>query len=495
MARSVVGLDIGHGVLRAAEVANPAKPRPTLLRYHEMSVPIEAVNRGEVTDPALVAQALKVMWSRAKFGTKDVVLGMGNQRVLSRDYSVRAQPLDRIRESLPFQVQDLLPVPVADALLDFYPISREMTDQGPMINGLLVAAIKEAVLGNVEAVEAAGLHVAEVDLIPFALTRLLLGSSSATGVTALVDIGASTTYVVLAAAGFRTSCACCPREPARSATRSWPSTASPSMTPSGSSGSSGSHRRRHAGAAPGDRHHPRRDERAAGQRAQHHQLLRQQPPGPPRHAAHAERRRRGHAGDPRGLRRLTRLPVAEADPFGRVAVADPSLRRSSDRPQQGTVAIGLAVGVSHEPRILSKPIGGSKKDASGGPEKPVAAEPAGPIRGGAHGRAGRRSTPRRPHASRDPPEAVSSCARAARCDSRLFPVFLLVVVACGGTWAWSAIAFPDRALPSAQAQQQAARCAAGQVRQGDDHSERRSPSSRPVSRRGDSTEIDWFRTT
>ncbi|HEY4152293.1 MAG TPA: pilus assembly protein PilM, partial [Pseudolysinimonas sp.] len=99
MARSVVGLDIGHGVLRAAEVANPAKPRPTLLRYHEMSVPIEAVNRGEVTDPALVAQALKVMWSRAKFSTKDVVLGMGNQRVLSRDYSVRAQPLDRIRES------------------------------------------------------------------------------------------------------------------------------------------------------------------------------------------------------------------------------------------------------------------------------------------------------------------------------------------------------------------------------------------------------------
>jgi type IV pilus assembly protein PilM len=202
MARSVVGLDIGHGVLRAAEVANPAKPRPTLLRYHEMSVPIEAVNRGEVTDPALVAQALKVMWSRAKFGTKDVVLGMGNQRVLSRDYSVRAQPLDRIREQLPFQVQDLLPVPVADALLDFYPISREMTDQGPMINGLLVAAIKEAVLGNVEAVEAAGLHVAEVDLIPFALTRLLLGSSSTTGVTALVDIGASTTNVVMAVGGI-----------------------------------------------------------------------------------------------------------------------------------------------------------------------------------------------------------------------------------------------------------------------------------------------------
>jgi type IV pilus assembly protein PilM len=123
---------------------------------------------------------------------------MGNQRVLSRDYSVPEAPLARIRESLPFQVQDLLPIPVAEALLDFYPMAREVSEQGPMIHGLLIAAVKDAVLGNVETVESAGLHVAEVDLIPFALTRLLGGTQ---GVVALVDVGASTTSVVIAAAG------------------------------------------------------------------------------------------------------------------------------------------------------------------------------------------------------------------------------------------------------------------------------------------------------
>ncbi|MGN6324929.1 type IV pilus assembly protein PilM [Pseudolysinimonas sp.] len=197
MAKSVVGLDIGHGVLRAAEIVNQAH-KPVLTRYFEMPVPIEAVNRGEVVDRDIVQRALRVMWSRARFKTKDVVLGMGNQRVLSRDYSVPEAPLARIREALPFQVQDLLPVPVADALLDFYPVSREQTEQGPMIHGLLIAAVKEAVLGNVETVESAGLRVAEVDLIPFALTRLL---SSAEGVSALIDIGASTTNVVIAVAG------------------------------------------------------------------------------------------------------------------------------------------------------------------------------------------------------------------------------------------------------------------------------------------------------
>ncbi len=196
MPNSVVGLDIGHGVLRAAEIVNQVR-KPMVARYFEMPVPIEAVNRGEVVDRDMVQRALKLMWSRARFRTKDVVLGMGNQRVLSRDYSVPEAPLHRIREALPFQVQDLLPVPVADALLDFYPVSREMGEQGPMIHGLLIAAVKEAVLGNVEAVESAGLHVAEVDLIPFALTRLLGG----TGVSALVDIGASTTNVAISVGG------------------------------------------------------------------------------------------------------------------------------------------------------------------------------------------------------------------------------------------------------------------------------------------------------
>jgi type IV pilus assembly protein PilM len=196
MGNSVVGLDIGHGVLRAAEVTNQSR-KPMVSRYFEMPVPIEAVNRGEVVDRDIVQRALRLMWQRARFKTRDVVLGMGNQRVLSRDYSVPEAPLARIREALPFQVQDLLPVPVADALLDFYPVSREQTESGPMVHGLLIAAVKDAVLGNVEAVESAGLHVAEVDLIPFALTRLLSGQ----GVVALVDIGASTTNVVICAGG------------------------------------------------------------------------------------------------------------------------------------------------------------------------------------------------------------------------------------------------------------------------------------------------------
>lgn len=198
MSGTIVGLDFGHGVIRAAEIQDPGKARPTLVRYATLRVPPTAVQRGEVIEQGTVASALKQLWSRGKFKTKRVVLGMGNQRVLVRDLTVPNQPIARIRESLPFQVQDLLPVPVADAILDYYPVSVVRGEGGEMVNGLLVAAMKEAVLANVDAVSAAGLSPVEVDLIPFALSRAYLAGADARGVVALVHIGAVTTSVVVA---------------------------------------------------------------------------------------------------------------------------------------------------------------------------------------------------------------------------------------------------------------------------------------------------------
>jgi type IV pilus assembly protein PilM len=129
------------------------------------------------------------------------VLGVGNQRVLARDLSVPKMSLKRIRSALPLQVQDMLPVPVNEALLDFYPISETTTENGPMVHGLLIAAVKVAVLGNVRAAELAGLTTQEVDLIPFALSRALVTRPAVPGTVAVIDIGARTTTVVIVQGG------------------------------------------------------------------------------------------------------------------------------------------------------------------------------------------------------------------------------------------------------------------------------------------------------
>lgn len=209
-ATRIVGLDIGSGAVRAVEIADANKGRPTLMRCHQLPLPAGAVVRGEVVEQNTVAEVLKRLWKTGGFTSRRVVLGVGNQKVFARELTVPAAPLRDIRESLPFVVQDMLPVPVSEAILDFYPIAAVDADGTRAVRGLLIAVIKEAVIPNVTAARLAGLTVEDVDLLPFALTRLLLPRDPAPANAlrpaavlgaVLVDVGASTTSVVMTVDG------------------------------------------------------------------------------------------------------------------------------------------------------------------------------------------------------------------------------------------------------------------------------------------------------
>jgi type IV pilus assembly protein PilM len=202
----VIGLDIGTTHVRAAEVefgsGGPSGHGiPEVIRVAQVPLPSGAVRDGEVAEPQTVASALRALWAQGKFSHREVVIGVGNQRVLVRDLDLPAMPLPQLRASLPFQVQDLIPVAVEDALLDFFPTSSANGPQGPVFRGLLVAATKETVKANTSAVERAGLHPMMVDLNAFALTRVQARGELSVGTIALVDIGARVTNVVVVADG------------------------------------------------------------------------------------------------------------------------------------------------------------------------------------------------------------------------------------------------------------------------------------------------------
>jgi len=201
VAKTIVGIDISASGLRAVEMVAGGRAQPALLRHHAIPLPAGAVSRGEVVEKDTVSTALKQLWSGGKFASKNVIIGIGNARVFARNLSVPKMSIDLIRESLPFQVQDMIPFPAEDAVLDFYPISESVGESGQVVNGLLVAAVREAVLGNVNAVQLAGLNPVDVDLIPFALARTFQRGSRSAGTSAVIDVGANTTTVVVSTEG------------------------------------------------------------------------------------------------------------------------------------------------------------------------------------------------------------------------------------------------------------------------------------------------------
>jgi type IV pilus assembly protein PilM len=202
MPRTLIGLDLGSGVIRAAEVQPNPKGRPQLHRYAEVAVPASAINEGVVADEEAVVAALKQLWSEARFKSRSVVIGIGSQQVLTRELVLPRMPLEQLRETLPFRVQDLLPLPVEQALLDFFPLEEVDGEEGPQLRGLLVAATRESVTANTRAIAAAGLRVIDVDLIPFAVSRVQLEEHDGPGAEVLVHIGAPSTSIVVAEGGI-----------------------------------------------------------------------------------------------------------------------------------------------------------------------------------------------------------------------------------------------------------------------------------------------------
>lgn len=200
---SIVGIEIVEQAVRGVELVKPNSTSPTVRAFAEVELPAGAAKDSEVIDPDAVGVALRELWRKGGFKSKKVVLGVGNRRILVRDYVAPALPLDQIKQALKFQVQDLLPVPVDQAVLDFYPLGdAAMPDGAAGVAGLLVCAVDENIHELMTAMTDAKLQVVGVDLAPFGLARAAARVANAQESTLVVHIGEGTSYFLVLHAGI-----------------------------------------------------------------------------------------------------------------------------------------------------------------------------------------------------------------------------------------------------------------------------------------------------
>jgi type IV pilus assembly protein PilM len=191
-------VDVGSTAVRVAEVA--AGDIPVVVRAAQVPLPPGVVEAGEVRQPEAVAEALREVWSRSGVKSKQVHLGVGNQRVVVREVALPWLPEKELRDTLGFQVQEFIPMASDEAVLDFDPLGEMNQGGRRMVRILLVAAHRPMVNALVEAALAAKLDPQGIDLTPFAVVRAVgtgdegldLDSS---GDEAIVDIGAQVTSI------------------------------------------------------------------------------------------------------------------------------------------------------------------------------------------------------------------------------------------------------------------------------------------------------------
>jgi type IV pilus assembly protein PilM len=195
MAKTQVALEITETSVRAVELTTGRTPM--LLAAGEVPLPEGAAKDSEILDRDAVAVALQRLWADARISSREVVLGVGNRRILVREHTTQLTNPVHIRQSLPFEVQDRLPVPVDQAVLDFVPTRQD--ERG--VHGLLVAAVAEHMEELVGALDQAKLRATSIDLVAFGYSRALASLMPAGQTGLFLGIGEHTTHIVIATDG------------------------------------------------------------------------------------------------------------------------------------------------------------------------------------------------------------------------------------------------------------------------------------------------------
>ncbi|HEY5294061.1 MAG TPA: type IV pilus assembly protein PilM [Gaiellaceae bacterium] len=169
--RRIVGLRVGSSHLSAAHVRNNGSAE--LIQVARTPLERGLVVNGEVREPVALAKALKEFFASNKLPRKDVRLGIASNRIGVRVLEVPAiEDPKQFENALRFRAQEVLPIQVADAVLDHVVLEERTADSGePMRRVLLVFAHRDLIARYVDVCRSAGVRLTGIDLDAFALLR------------------------------------------------------------------------------------------------------------------------------------------------------------------------------------------------------------------------------------------------------------------------------------------------------------------------------------
>jgi type IV pilus assembly protein PilM len=169
-----IGLDISTGSIKVAEV-NITRREPILQNLAIIMLPEGTVRDGEIDNTETVSTYLRELWKQNRISKRKVVLGIANQKVIVRPMDLPYMPEEELESAVKYQVQEFIPIPIDDAIVDYEVVDEYMTgEEERMQTILLAAAHREMITSFLDACVGAGLTPEAVELKAFAMVRSLI---------------------------------------------------------------------------------------------------------------------------------------------------------------------------------------------------------------------------------------------------------------------------------------------------------------------------------
>jgi type IV pilus assembly protein PilM len=188
-----VGLDIGSSAVKAVEL------RPNGKGFKVGAVAIEPVPPDSIVDGAIidggaVAAAIRRIFDRKTFKTKDVAASLSGNAVIVKKISLPVMTEAELSESIYWEAEQYIPFDIQDVNLDYQILDPGTSPQSKgSMEVLLVAAKKEKITDYTGVITKAGCVPVIVDVDAFALQNACEANYGLSGsaVVVLINAGAS----------------------------------------------------------------------------------------------------------------------------------------------------------------------------------------------------------------------------------------------------------------------------------------------------------------
>ncbi len=194
------GLDIGSSSIKLVQLQE-TKNGVTLHKAGSAPTPRDAIKAGVVVDPLAVAKAIQSLLQALQVEGGTVTAGVAGPTVVVREVPLPSMSDRQLRKSIQWEARNYISFPVEDSVVEFEVLDRPAPGEGTQMRVMLVAAPRDMVDSQVEAIEVAGLEPMAVEIQPFAMMRGILAANGTHEVqgetTAVLGIGAAYTDITI----------------------------------------------------------------------------------------------------------------------------------------------------------------------------------------------------------------------------------------------------------------------------------------------------------
>lgn len=193
---SSIGVCIGSSSIKVAELKRK-KSHFELTHFAMAEIPDEAIVNREIISHMSVVDVLRELVQSLKLKGRTAVTSISGANVVVKKLLVDPAPSHELMETIIWEAEQYIPFNINDVAYD-YQILNKNGPQGKM--EVLLVACKKEILSSYQAVlRDAGLVPATVDIDYFALQNVYEVNYESSVSTAVIDIGAVSTRIVVCA--------------------------------------------------------------------------------------------------------------------------------------------------------------------------------------------------------------------------------------------------------------------------------------------------------